>query len=95
MGGTDCSLPMVHALKEKLEVDTFVIYTDSETWAGDIHASQALNKYREKMGRPAKLIVVGMCSNGFTIADPNDSGMLDCVGFDTSTPAVMADFIRN
>jgi 60 kDa SS-A/Ro ribonucleoprotein len=40
----------------------------------------------------AKLIVVGMVSNGFSIADPNDAGMLDVVGFDTSAPAVMADF---
>jgi len=27
--------------------------------------------------------------------DPNDRGMLDVVGFDTSAPAVIADFIRN
>ncbi len=25
-------------------------------------------------------------------ADPNDPGMLDVVGFDTSTPAVLSDF---
>ena len=33
-----------------------------------------------------------MVSNGFTIADPNDAGMLDVVGFDTATPAVIASF---
>jgi hypothetical protein len=33
-----------------------------------------------------------MTSNGFTLADPNDRGMLDVVGFDTSVPAVVADF---
>jgi len=27
-----------------------------------------------------------MTSNGFTLADPNDRGMLDVVGFDTSVP---------
>jgi len=42
----------------------------------------------------AKAIVVGMTSNGFTLADPNDRGMLDVVGFDTSVPAVIADFVR-
>jgi 60 kDa SS-A/Ro ribonucleoprotein len=92
MGGTDCSLPMKHALQAGIKVDTFVIYTDSETYAGTPHPSQALRQYREKTGIPAKLIVVGMVSNGFTIADPNDAGMLDVVGFDTSAPAVMADF---
>jgi len=34
-GATDCSLPMRYAQAQEREVDTFVIYTDSETWAGD------------------------------------------------------------
>jgi 60 kDa SS-A/Ro ribonucleoprotein len=42
--------------------------------------------------RPARLIVVAMLANPFSIADPEDAGMLDVVGFDTATPAVMADF---
>ena len=91
-GGTDCALPMLYALDRKLKIDTFTIYTDSETWAGGIHPSQALQRYREQTGIPARLIVVGMVSNGFSIADPNDPGMLDVVGFDTAAPQVMADF---
>ncbi|HEY3830943.1 MAG TPA: TROVE domain-containing protein [Acidimicrobiia bacterium] len=91
-GGTDCALPMLYALDRRLEVDTFVIYTDSETWAGGIHPAQALWRYRERMNIAARLIVVGMVSNGFTIADPTDGGMLDVVGFDTAAPQVMADF---
>jgi 60 kDa SS-A/Ro ribonucleoprotein len=35
-----------------------------------------------------------MTSNGFSIADPDDAGMLDVVGFDTATPPVIADFAR-
>lgn len=93
-GGTDCAQPMLYALRRKLAVDTFVVYTDSETWAGNIHPVEALRDYREKMGIPARLVVVGMVSNGFTIADPNDAGMLDVVGFDTATPNLMADFAR-
>lgn len=42
----------------------------------------------------AKLIVVGMVSNGFSIADPDDGEMMDVVGFDTAAPAVIADFAR-
>ena len=91
-GGTDCALPMVEALKHRWAVDTFVVYTDSETWAGNIHPAQALREYRERMGIAAKLVVVAMASNGFTIADPNDAGMLDVVGFDTATPQVITDF---
>jgi 60 kDa SS-A/Ro ribonucleoprotein len=94
MGGTDCALPMLYALEQKLPVDVFVVYTDSETWHGQIHPAQALQQYRQQMGIPAKLIVCGMVSNGFTIADPNDGGMMDCVGFDVSAPQVMAEFVR-
>lgn len=93
-GGTDCAQPMLWALAKKVEVDTFVIYTDSETWAGSIHPAQALREYRQRTGIPAKLVVVGMVSNGFSIADPADGGMLDVVGFDTATPSVIADFAR-
>ena len=93
-GGTDCAQPMLYALKNKLKIDTFVVYTDSETWHGNIHPAQALRQYRDKTGIDAKLIVVGMTSNGFSIADPKDKGMLDVVGFDTATPNIMADFSR-
>jgi len=91
-GGTDCALPMIEATKHRWPIDLFVIYTDNETWAGSVHPSQALRRYRERMGIPARLAVVAMASNGFTIADPNDAGMLDVVGFDTATPQVIADF---
>ncbi len=92
MGGTDCSLPMLHATKHRIPVDCFVIYTDSETWHGQIHPAQALREYRGRMGIPARLVVCGMLSNGFTIADPDDAGMLDVVGFDTATPNLISDF---
>lgn len=93
-GGTDCSLPMEYARKYKKKVDAFIIYTDSETWAGRIHPFQSLKKYRAETGINAKLIVVGMVSNGFTIADPSDPGMLDVVGFDASAPVLMNNFIK-
>jgi 60 kDa SS-A/Ro ribonucleoprotein len=93
-GGTDCSLPMRYALANRREIDTFVVYTDSETWFGDIHPAQALVEYRERTGIAARLVVVGMVANGFTIADPEDPGMLDIVGFDAATPEVVSGFAR-
>ncbi len=94
-GGTDCALPMLYALEKGLDVDAFFVYTDSETWANpEIHPIQALQQYRERTKIPAKLIVVGMTATEFTIADPNDGGMMDVVGFDTAAPTVMADFVR-
>lgn len=93
-GKTDCALPMVYALKNKLEIDTFIVYTDNETWFGHIHPYQALKDYRRIMNMPnAKLIVVGMVANNFTIANPNDAGMLDVVGFDPSIPEIINSFV--
>ena len=91
-GGTDCALPMLYAQALERAIDTFVIYTDSETWAGNIHPADALRAYRRASGIDASLVVVGMVSNGFSIADPNDGGMLDVVGFDTATPQLISDF---
>lgn len=90
---TDCAQPMLWALNRGVEVDAFVVYTDNETWSGSVHPAQALQAYREQTGIPARLAVVGMASNGFSIADPDDPGMLDLVGFDTAAPGVLSDFV--
>lgn len=98
-GGTDISQPILWATKmyEKnpdIVFDAFIIYTDYETWAGTIHPCQALQKYRRLTNRPAKLVTVGLTAEPFTIADPNDSGTMDFVGFDTSAPEMMSQFLR-
>ncbi len=90
---TDCALPMLYALDKNIETDAFVILTDNETWCGSIHPTQALEKYRKKFG-PTKMITVGMTATNFSIADPNDAGMLDVVGLSTTTPSVISEFIR-
>ena len=94
-GRTDCAQPMLYALERGLAVDAFVIYTDNETWAGAVHPSAALRCYREATGIAAKLVVVGLTSTGFTIADPADGGMLDVVGFDSAAPALIGDFVAD
>ena len=90
---TDCALPMVQALQNREKVDAFVIYTDSETYMGQIHPQAALEEYRRTMRIDAKLIVVGMTSNCLTIADPKDLNTLNLAGFDTATPRIISDFI--
>ncbi len=90
--GTDCALPMLDAARKNIPVDCFVVITDGETWAGEIHPAEALRRYRRQTGIPAKVVVMAMVSNKFSIADPEDAGMLDVVGFDASVPRVIADF---
>ncbi|TDZ43733.1 hypothetical protein CCUG63695_03724 [Mycobacteroides franklinii] len=92
MGGTDCALPMVWALKNRLEFDAIHLYTDNETWYGNIHPHQALAEYRQKMGIETRLVVVAMTGTRNTIADPSDPRQLDVSGFDSAVPQLLSDF---
>jgi 60 kDa SS-A/Ro ribonucleoprotein len=92
---TDCALPMSWAQKNKIEVDSFQIWTDSETNCRSIHPYLALQKYRNAMNKPmAKLAVCATSATDISIADPNDLGSLDLCGFDANTPILLADFFR-
>ena len=53
-GGTDCALPMLYALENKLEVDMFTIYTDNETWHGDIHPKTSTGYVSTRDGKTHK-----------------------------------------
>ncbi|KAG8436374.1 hypothetical protein GDO86_007465 [Hymenochirus boettgeri] len=92
MGCTDCALPMLWAMEANKAADIFIVFTDCETNVMDVHPATALTQYREKMGIPAKLIVCAMTSNGFSIADPDDRGMLDMCGFDSGALDVIRNF---
>jgi len=86
---------MVWALQNKVPVDVFVVYTDSETYFSPTqHPVQALDAYKQKMGIDAKLIVAGMTATEFSIADPKRTDNLDVVGFDTAAPKLMAEFAK-
>lgn len=93
-GATDCSAPMEYAIRHNIQVDAFRVYTDSETNCNRRPPARALADYRQRTGIDAKLIVVGMTASDVSIADPNDPGMLDVVGFDTAAPNLMSDFIK-
>ena len=85
---------MVYALQKRLKIDVFIVYTDSDTWAGRVHPVTALKDYNRTMKRGAKLIVCGMQSNGFTIADPQAPNMMDIVGFDSNVPELISEFAK-
>jgi hypothetical protein len=91
---TDCVLPIKHAIEKNLHVDAFIILTDNETYAPNEHPQSALVRYRVLTGIQAKLIVIGMTGNCFTIADPTDKNTLNLAGFDTSTPEIASMFLR-
>jgi 60 kDa SS-A/Ro ribonucleoprotein len=53
-----------------------------------------LRQYRQKSGINAKLVSVAMTATEYSIADPNDPGMLDVVGFDTAAPNLISAFTQ-
>ena len=91
-GATDCALPMTWAKDNKIPVDTFVVWTDNETWCGKKHPFVALKEYRQAMGINSSLIVAATSSTGFSIADPNDGRMFDICGFDSGVPQIIREF---
>ena len=90
-GGTDCALPMVWAKNAKERFGAFRVYTDGETWAGNIHVDQALEQYRQATGIDAKLEIVAMTASGTSLCNPADPGQLDVSGFDSTVPQLIAD----
>jgi len=89
---TRCSALIEWASSERLEVDAFAVMTDNETNRGP-HPYAALRSYRNNSGRDAKLGVFGFANSNFSIADPNDNGMMDFVGFDSYAPMLFNQFI--
>lgn len=92
-GYTNPSALIDFAQSRNMEIDTFMVITDNEVNSG-YHVHQTLQKYRNRVNKNAKLVVMAVTSTGFTIADPQDRGMLDVVGFDSNAPKVVADFSR-
>lgn len=93
-GGTDCSSPILNAMKNRMEYDGFVILTDNQDWYGGHHPSLAMEQYRGKMNTPdCKLAVVAMVSNGRTIASPDDRRSMNLVGFDNHVPQLVQEFL--
>ena len=92
MSGTDCSQGPLDALKNGENYDCFVVITDNETRRGNISTTEAIRKYRKSINPDARIAVVAMAANPFSIADPNDPGMMDFIGFDTGASKILLEF---
>jgi 60 kDa SS-A/Ro ribonucleoprotein len=93
-GGTDLSLPFSYAGQSGLLLDGVVVFTDGETWAGRSHPSQALEAYRRRYNPEVRVVVAAMTATGHTIGEPDDVGVLNVAGMDSSLPKVVSGFIR-
>lgn len=90
-GATNIGLLVETATKSKLPVDLFVVNTDNEVNSG-AHVHKLVEQYRQVMGIDARMVVMGMTATPFTIADPDDQGMLDVVGLDSNAFNLIASF---
>jgi 60 kDa SS-A/Ro ribonucleoprotein len=92
-GGTDLSVPSRWLSSERLDVDAIVTMTDSETWAGRVHPSQALDAYRKGVGHEVRNVVAAMTATGHSVGDPADPLTLQCVGLDATLPEIIRSFV--
>lgn len=89
---TDCSLPMMYALEHNIQVDCFVIITDSETSCYTVAPSEILEKYRQNVNPYAKLVVVATSTETVGVAQPWNRNMLDIAGMDRHVFSLIQDF---
>ncbi|CAL8344068.1 unnamed protein product [Merluccius merluccius] len=89
---TDCTLPITWALEEGKAVDVFVVLTNNPLWTFTASPVETLKKHREKSGNFSKLVMCGLTAIGHTIADTEDSGLLNICGFDTGALNVIRNF---
>jgi 60 kDa SS-A/Ro ribonucleoprotein len=58
-----------------------------------VHPTKALQRYRKEMNMPhAKLVVLAFSVTEFSIADPDDPGMMDIAGLDSAVPRIIREF---
>lgn len=93
MGPVDVSLPLRWAREQKHLFDLVLVCTDNQTQSWSVHPAQALKEYRESCSLPdTRFVVCAMCSQGFSLAPPDELGMLDMAGCDSHTLQLIQDF---
>jgi 60 kDa SS-A/Ro ribonucleoprotein len=88
-GGTDASVAYDWMIQHKFKADIVCFWTDSESWAGRRHPSEALAAYRQKVNPDAKAVYVTLAPYRITLSDPKDPMSWDLGGFDPGTPRII------
>jgi 60 kDa SS-A/Ro ribonucleoprotein len=88
-GATDASVTYDWMIKNKFKADVVCFWTDSESWAGYKHPSQALAEYRQKVNPDIKAVYITLGVSRISLVDPKDSLSWDFAGFDPGTPRII------
>jgi 60 kDa SS-A/Ro ribonucleoprotein len=92
-GGTDCSLPMKYAMQRKLNLDSIMLLTDSESWAGREHSVEALKEYRAKFNKDVKVIEVASTATYHSQFPTDDLNLLRISGFNSGVLKIIGLFL--
>lgn len=92
-GSTDPSSVITYLLEKNISIDCIITITDNECNRG-YNFTDILKKYREKVKKNVKLVVIGLTSTNFSIGDPKDPYVLGIAGFDPSVPAMISEFAK-
>ncbi|KAF3887256.1 MULTISPECIES: TROVE domain-containing protein [Nostocales] len=88
-GGTNASVAYDWMIKNKFKADVVCFWTDSESWAGYKHPSQALAEYRQKVNSNTKAVYITLAPYQITLVDPKDPLSWDLGGFDPGIPRII------
>ncbi len=88
-GGTDASVAYDWMIKNKFKADVVCFWTDSESWSGSRHPSQALAEYRQKVNPNVKAVYITLAPYQITLVDPQDPLSWDLGGFDPGIPRII------
>ena len=88
-GGTDASVAYDWMIKNKFKADVVCFWTDSESWSGSRHPSQALAEYRQKVNPNVKAVYITLAPYQITLVDPQDPLSWDLGGFDPGMPRII------
>jgi 60 kDa SS-A/Ro ribonucleoprotein len=88
-GGTDASVAYQWMIKNNFYADIICFWTDSESWAGRQHPTQALAEYRRKVNPNAKAVYTTLAANKISLVDPKDPNSWDIAGFDPGAPRLI------
>jgi 60 kDa SS-A/Ro ribonucleoprotein len=88
-GDTDEAIAYDWLIRKRFKADVICFWTDSESWAGRRHPSQALAEYRAKVNPNATAIYVTLAPYQLTLVDPQDPNSWDLGGFDPGMPRLI------
>ncbi len=88
-GGTNASVAYEWMIDHNFKADVICFWTDSESWVGYPHPSQALKKYRDQINRHIKAVYITLAPDRITLVDPSDPLSWDLAGFDPGIPRLI------